>query len=384
MIRHPLHTAIGRTRPDITRLTDGIANSLRQFSISAHRSAGPDNNSNNDNPSRRPSSRERAAAAVDELIATIDNVASSSPSRQTFATSSGARPTGNGESLGSNAFTPRSQGPNVITVKSPRGGLNFRRVAFPEPGSDGRAPNIIRGGFRGRGRGRGRGGGRGGRRDDRPRRGRRRDGEDGDRRFGGADNTPLIDDSPRVRAYLEERDTGSTLPYNPSLTLESLAGWGPAVGTGNSYAQGETALRQARVLGGGQHFHPQHYVWPNTIREWYGKSTETGLFVPPSDDARLWTKQVLKDRPIEAPEEVKTAVLEDALLGKYDGPKYADPSDTIGTLKSYMKRHGTWRAQAERGIEEKVRSLLGQSAGGAAAATAKAGGARAKEVRPKA
>lgn len=168
---------------------------------------------------------------------------------------------------------------------------------------------------------------------------------------------------------------GTTMAFNPSLTLESLTGWGPAVATsGTPFGQGEIVMRQARILGGGQPFHPQYYMNPTDMR--IGYRDGTGIFVPPSEEAKLWTKQVLKDKPIVAPPEVKTAILEDALLGKYDGPKYADPNDTTGTIRSYVKRDGTWNVQAERRIEEKVRTLLpgGRPAG-------KAGG---QEARPKA
>ncbi|KAI1650066.1 uncharacterized protein F4817DRAFT_303716 [Daldinia loculata] len=406
MIRHPLNSTVGRTRPDLNRVTDGIAASLRQFSVSARRSA---EDNNDDDHSQRPSSRQRSIAAVNELIATVDS-----------GITSASRPTQN--NTAANAPPPaRSQGPNIITLKNiPRGGFTgIRRTAvssgpniirtdsLPSRGgfnSIGRTgaptgmpprfgansgPNIIRGGFRGRGGGGsfpsrggsprfgpprqggpGGGGSSGGNRrpDDRPRRARgsRRRGDDdergGKRREG--EQQPREEseiDNPAIRAYLEGKEAGKTMAFNPSLSLASLAGWGPAVATSSTpFGQGETVLRQARVLGGGQAYHPQHLEQPLSLHLAWRDGN--GAFVPPSDEARLWKKQVLKDRPFEAPAEVKTAVLEDALLGKYgEGPKYADPEDTIGTLRSYVRRDGTWNAHAERSIEAKVRSLLGQS-----------------------
>ncbi|KAI0837504.1 hypothetical protein F5Y06DRAFT_67490 [Hypoxylon sp. FL0890] len=397
MIRHPLHSAAGRTRPDLCRVTDGIAASLRQFSVSAQRN-NPDDDWG-DGP-RRPTGRQRTEAAVDEIISMMKkNV---TPSQQTPATSPefSMRPMG------------RAQRPNVITLDNlSRGGLNGnnprdirlsinRNGDGPNRGAFG--PNIIRGGFRGRGRGgsfspsfnggggmtRGRGGGGGGggrfNRDDRPRRGarggaggagqrRRRRGNKDDKE-GDMEEEDSVD-TPRINAYLEEKETGMTMAFNPSLSLESLAGWGPAIATSTSpFGQGEVVLRQARILGGGQHFHPQHLMGPDDIRAGYRDGT--GVFVPPSEEGKQWAKQVLKDKPITAPPEVQTAVLEDAILGKYNGPQYADPKDVLGTIRSYVKRDGTWNVQAERRIEEKVRALLsrGQPAGGAGA----------KEARPKA
>ncbi|KAF3057166.1 hypothetical protein GL218_06268 [Daldinia childiae] len=425
MIRHPLNSAVSRTRPDLNRVTDGIAASLRQFSVSARRSA----EDNDDDDSRRPSSRQRSIAAVNELIATVDSgISASRPTQNTAA----------------NAPPPaRSQGPNIITLKNiPRGGFSgitrttpggpniIRTDSLPSRGgfnSTGRTgpptgmpprfganggPNIIRGGFRGRGGGGnspsgggsprfgpsrrggpgggGGGGGGGGNRrpDDRPRRGRgsrRRndDDEKGGRQREGEqqEGEDSEIDNPAIRAYLEGKETGRTVAFNPSLSLASLAGWGPAVATSATpFGQGETVLRQARILGGGQAFHPQHLETPLSLHLAWRDGN--GAFVPPSDEARLWRKQGLKDRPFEAPAEVKTAVLEDALLGRYgEGPKYADPEDTIGTLRSYVRRDGTWNAHAERGIEAKVRSLLGQSGQPAAKAGS---GAAAKKPEAKA
>ncbi|OTA64163.1 hypothetical protein K449DRAFT_381107 [Hypoxylon sp. EC38] len=396
MIRHPLHSAVGHTRPDLCRVTDGIAASLRKFSVSARRS-NPDDK--NDDPNK-PNGRQRAAAAVDELIATVERTVSFS--KQTLAPKSGP-----------SLPQTQAQRSNVINVKSlPRGGLNgtgFRRLNLSNTGGStdrsASGPNIIRGGFRGRGQGpttttsssfgmrgprpQGReGGGVSFNRDDRPRRargsragggsgGRRRrrygeDREDGKKRDEEEKSQGM---EPRVKAYLDQKEMGTTMAFNPSLSLESLTGWGPAVATsGTPFGQGEIVMRQARILGGGQHFHPQYLMPPDDIRAGYRDGT--GIFVPPSEEAKQWTKQVLKDKPIVAPPEVKTAILEDALLGKYDGPKYADPKDTVGTIRSYVKRDGTWNVQAERRIEEKVSTLLPASR-----PTGQAGG---QEARPKA
>ncbi|KAI0849642.1 hypothetical protein F5Y00DRAFT_55468 [Daldinia vernicosa] len=422
MIRHPLNSAVGRARPDLNRVADGIAASLRQFSVSARRSSAEDDN--DDDYSQRHSSRQRSIAAVNELIATVDsgiNFGASRPAQNTTTTTA---------TTTANPPPPaRSQGPNIITLKNiprgfngitrtPSGGPNIIRTdSLPSRGgfnSIGRTgapagmplrlganggPNIIRGGFRGRGGGGsfpsgggsprfgpprqgGPGGGsprfgppRGGgnrRPDDRPQRARRARGsrrqksDDDERGVKRQEEQQAKDeeiDTPAVKAYLEGKETGKTMAFNPSLSLASLAGWGPAVATSSSpFGQGETVLRQARILGGGQAFHPQHLEQPLSLHLAWRDGN--GAFVPPSREARLWKKQVLKDRPFEAPAEVKTAVLEDALLGRYgEGPKYADPEDTIGTLRSYVRRDGTWNAHAQRSIEAKVRSLLGQSGG---------------------
>ncbi|KAI1477021.1 hypothetical protein F4774DRAFT_214928 [Daldinia eschscholtzii] len=397
MIRHPLHSAVGRTRPDINRVTDGIAASLRQFSVSARRSAEDNNNNNNnDDSSRRPTGRQRSMAAVNELIRTVDSGISAAAGMSNQNTANAPSAAG------------RPQGPSVISLKNlPHGLAGIRRTASPSGPppqfSANSGPRIIRGGFVGRGRGAGagagfpsRGGGgvgfpsRGGLRgprpqgsDDRPRRargggrggargrGRGRGGKDGDEEGGGrrrnkrlqhlqGDEADIME-SLKVKSYFEEKQMGTTRNFTPTLTLNTLAGWGPAVATSSSpFGQGETVLRQARILGSGMAYHPQNLETPfEMTKRWRDGN---GTFVPPSYEGQVWKLRVMKKRRFKAPDEVKTAVLEDALLGKYgDGPKYADITDTIGTLRSYVRKDGTWNADAERRIENKVRSLLEQS-----------------------
>ena len=85
-----------------------------------------------------------------------------------------------------------------------------------------------------------------------------------------------------------------------------------------------------------------------------------GDIIKKEDIAKLVQDLSSKEKKLDTPPEVKTAVLEDVLLGKYNGPKYAEAKDTLVLVESYVKRAGKWNAAAERGLEEKVRGLLGQ------------------------
>ncbi|KAI1459537.1 hypothetical protein F4805DRAFT_65858 [Annulohypoxylon moriforme] len=426
MIRHPINSAVGRARPDLNRVADGIAASLRQFSISATRCAGDQNNGNgNDNgdDSRQLSSRARAAAAVNELIANAENTVRQTREqmpRPAFRRIGIDTPLGPGRDQGQGQGNGNEIGKRPNVIGTPSGFKGVQRVVFgggepaprnlngPSFNGPSSGPKIIRGGFRGRGgfqrgggigagagarggggfsaggfgggRGGSRGRGRGRGRDDRPRRGRggMRAGEDGELRGrrrdqdGEKEQVPAIDDYPEVKEYLENREIGESATFNPTLSLDSLTGWGPALATSASpFAQSEAVLRQARVLGGGHAFHPSHLVDQIVLRDAYTKGT--GMFIPPSEDGQVWVKSIFRDKEIvdgrkvykekkiETPPEVKTAVLEDALLGKYDGPQYAETNDTLGVLASYARRDGTWNAAASRGLEEKVRSLLAGS-----------------------
>ncbi|KAI1119277.1 hypothetical protein F5Y14DRAFT_128087 [Nemania sp. NC0429] len=458
MIRKPFLPAVGgHARPDLNRVADGIAASLREFSTAQQRAAAADgrnggsgsssgsrdgdnsssDNSSSDNSISRPTGRQRAAAAFSDLM----ELNNRTPMQRPFAGRSdtpfkridlSSEPTAAPDRSG-NAFRrpdPRSESAALgrsntvfrsLDLRSEsaapgRSGTVFRSLdlrsesatsAAQAPGRSGtvfrsldlrsdsvmvpRAPgasgaNIIRGGFgggfgMGRGggfRGRGRGGrGRGGRgRGGRGRGGRRggKDGEEGDGdRFKRGDQE--ITDSPEVLAMRQAIEVGSTQQFDPTISKGDFAGWGPAVPTtGSSAAKDETVLRQARILGGGQYFHPLHRYPTEELRERYRK--EAGVFFP-TEEVKAHSAEVLK---LEAfppvPQETKDAVLQAALLGVYDGPQYADRSDTLGTVRNYVKRDSSFNADAERRVLEKVRSLLPGGRTGPAGA-ARGAGARA-------
>ncbi|KAI0178811.1 hypothetical protein GGR52DRAFT_274675 [Hypoxylon sp. FL1284] len=400
MIRHPLHSAIGRSRPDVNRVTDGIAASLRQFSISARRSAADENDKGKGNGEpktdgeSKPSRSQRTTAAVNEIVGMLGGF-SPTKTREPRFTKSGDPSTPRNDDLSidgrSNEFTP-GQRPNII-----RGGFRGRGNGRGVPLAPSRGGSFAssRGGVtaspqggrfsgrfgggdggsgmddrprRARGRG-GVGGGGGGRRGRRGGR-RRRDGDEEDEEGGGrrrtrAPGTPSLGSQPHVQAYLARQETGQTMPFKPSLTLESLAGFGPAVASSvsnSTLGAGETVMRAARTLGGGSGFHPTNLAPQQEMQvAWRDGS---GVFVPPSDAARTWTSQVLgrmiekSGRPFAAPAEVKTAVLEDALRGTYDGPGFADPADPLTAVHNYVRRDATWNADAGRAIEAKIRSMI--------------------------
>lgn len=56
-----------------------------------------------------------------------------------------------------------------------------------------------------------------------------------------------------VQAYVREQAVGGPeRAYKPSVTLESLVGWGPAVATNTALGQATMAFRSVKVLGGGR------------------------------------------------------------------------------------------------------------------------------------
>lgn len=68
-----------------------------------------------------------------------------------------------------------------------------------------------------------------------------------------AANSGLNSLDKEVQAYVREQQVGGPeRAYKPSVTLESLVGWGPAVATNTRLGQADLAFRSVKVLGGGR------------------------------------------------------------------------------------------------------------------------------------
>ncbi|KAK8103919.1 uncharacterized protein PG998_010952 [Apiospora kogelbergensis] len=399
MLRNPLQSAASHgSRPDLHRVADGIASSLRQFSIAQARC---------DDEPQRPTTtgRQRSAAAVKELFSM------SQKDKQPNSSSSSSSSNNNNNGNVTSRFTPRApEAPKVISVNSLRGGTRGRFAGFRPSGSApppaGSAPsagnfsgNVIRGGlpggFRGRGgaggarggfvaggRGGGRlrsrawgrhglgGRGRGGRRrgnysDDRPTRGGKRpnrNDEDAYQRF-----VSKGSEDAEYEAWTAPQADGTVQTYNPAFDLiQDLAGYAPAIASSATpLAQHATALTQARILGGGRSYCPDDIPWPADAKKQY--TAGHGIFFP-TEEAKKFASRVAEMEFKAPPAETRSAILDAALLGKYDGPKFAQPGDHRGSVKSFVKREGTWNAAAERRIDAKISSLLPSQQAAAAAA----------------
>ncbi|KAI1128677.1 hypothetical protein F5Y10DRAFT_168888 [Nemania abortiva] len=347
MIRQPLSSAIGRSRAELSRVTDGIAASLRAFSTAQQLSQ---DSSNDGNTPRR----QRAAAAFSDLME-LNKGNSPRPSSQSNTTF--------------RKLDLRSESaPIAVPSAASAGGPNIIRGGFRGRGGFSRGGTMSRGGMMGPGR---RGGGR-------PRSDRGGEGGRGRRRNRKQDDDQgaTVEESwsPEVVAMREAKEIGSLHQFDPSVSKSDLVGWGPAVPTDKSvFAKENTVLRQARILGGGEGFHPLHTLRSQDL--WKRYKEDTGVFFP-SEEAKKWSVEVMGLESLPpVPKETKDAVLQDALLGMYQGPQYADIADplladTLGTVRSYVRRDGTWNSDASRRIEEKVRSLLPATATSGARASA--------------
>ncbi|KAI1424517.1 hypothetical protein F5Y12DRAFT_448094 [Xylaria sp. FL1777] len=352
MIRQPFNSAVGRTRGDLSRVAEGIAASVRAFSTAQQLAVPP--RQDHDNDGSRPTGRQRAAAAFSDLV-----------------------------DLNSSEDSPRPPGspfvaPRKLDLRSASGRLTG--PIAPHVGG----PKIIRSGFLGRGGAMMPGGRMGvGRTLGAALPNRRRAGAGGREGRGGRkrnqkekeeDSGPAEDKwPPEVLALRETREVGSVQPFDPSISLADLAGWGPAVATaGSRVAKDETVMRQARILGSGQPFHPLNLS--SLDETWRRYKAGSGVFFPNEETKKFSADAMGLEAFPPVPKETKDAVLQSALLGTYQGPQYADLKDTLGAVRNYVKREASWSSDAERRIEEKVRSLL---AGGRRGPASAAGGARA-------
>lgn len=388
-------------------MSEGIASSLRHFSFAQARCAAEDGA-----PSRPASSRQRSAAAAGELLSmnkeakprtdnksgppNSDAPSKSAPEIRKVITVNtlrgGALGQGQGRFTGvrrvndNNEFAPRApRGPSATSGGIITGGIIRGSFAGRRGGSfASRGDGESRGNFqpaRGPGRGRGRGqSAKGGRRDDRPVRPRKvgkdeRDEEQEYLRF----KVSAQDVDPQLTSYIDARVNGVDRVYNPTAPKDlfaELGAYAPAIATNASpLAKTSTIINQAVMLGGGRPFHPEDVPLPAEAQRQYQDGH--GVFFPSAEAKASVAKITNKVKYANPPDETVTAVLDSAILGKYDGPKFAPPSDSLGTVRSYVKRHGTWNAEAERNIEAKVKSLLpvakakGGPKGGAAKPQAK-------------
>ena len=404
------------------RLADGITSSLRQFSTAQRLCTPPaDSNSNNDRNGNSSARHQAAANALNEIIAMTEDSADQlrsqtrdqnddqqqrHPPRQQFSSSFSQAPVI--ASLPRGGLRGRGFGAQGGGFRGAgfgnRGGGNFAfgRGGFGRGDSDVRAegdvqaegdgPHIIRGGFRGRGgfgfrgrgagRGRGRGGrgGRGGRRN--------QDGEDGEgskkrRKDKDKDKDPDFI-TQEEREFFTEQAEGEEKLYNPSLELESLAGYLPAVPLSSSnLARSAIVMRQMRVLGGGEPYHHDAVPEADDVNARFRWGS--GVFFPTEKAREASLRNVSDDlasrlkswaaTPGGKDPALNTAIITDSLRGVYDGPQYANPDDASGTIRNYVRRDGTWTPAAERMMLAKFESLdpssksKAQEAAGGAAAT---------------
>ncbi|RFU28359.1 hypothetical protein B7463_g7965, partial [Scytalidium lignicola] len=337
MYKWHVNSAIGWGRPlasDLVRVTDGIAASLRQFSISASKAA-------EEQHSPRISRAQRsanAAAEVSSLPASrpkgIDARALAAAPAQGF-TITRVDPTPIGG--------PRNRG----SSDRPGNIVNRSKIVTRGVGYRGRAGGAVRG--RGRGRG-GQNSASRGRGNKQATRGKRRKGpvikRDQEEDF----DEPLTAEE---LAFLNSAEQGVKTEFVPTTTPESLKKQGPPVAT-NSTPRGlaESVIYKMQVLTNDFHTNGAH-VHPKTRVAEYNRNGV--LFESIEEKQRL---EALGKRFDTISDAEKSAILKGLVAGHYAAPKPARKGDIAGHADFYLTHNETYLPADKTHLVEKLRTLL--------------------------
>lgn len=158
---------------------------------------------------------------------------------------------------------------------------------------------------------------------------------------------------------INRMEQGVVTAYVPTVTAESLAGYGPALASDAAVAKMESAMRAMRILGGGRPFDPVTTV-TGDIREAVKRySHEKKPLFFSSKEEKEWLESCrpgFRFKPAE--DATKQAVLDAAVLGKYEKPQFVDVSNVMGTLANYHSREPTYLPSESQAFIAKVRELL--------------------------
>ncbi|KAH8679822.1 hypothetical protein BGZ60DRAFT_428119 [Tricladium varicosporioides] len=341
MYKWHVHSALGRSRPivsDLSKVADGIASSLRQFSISAGRCA-------KDGDAPQPSRSERSKEALNIIR---EFAPRPPPSRGIDARSLAAAPP---------RFTitrteSRDPGPE-------RGPARFERSSLRLPGSrtgGGGGRGVTRGGGRG---GRGRGGRRGGPRDKK----KKRDDEE-------ELEEPYNEEE---KAWFKGNDCGWDTPYNPTTSAETLAQMGPPV---ISSARGiaETIAYKMQVAtgntaGAGRHagHHLSKMYRGNGVAFFESKEQKevAAEFKRKRDMEGYGTAMEFLGgkKPMGKLDQKEREMLTKAwVAGQYTAPGTPVGGDVLAQVGSFLRRNETYLPEDARKLEAKIASLLPNTA----------------------
>ncbi|KAK2625557.1 hypothetical protein QTJ16_004869 [Diplocarpon rosae] len=343
MFKWHVNSALGRGRPvphDLARVADGIAASLRQFSISAARYSedGRDD-------ALRTSRSSRALDARNEVSSLAP-----SPSRGIDARSLAASPP-----------------PTLVRRVDPGGNFPLRGSGRSGPGSISRGPrqdfagrrgNLTRGGARPGMTGRGGRGGRGsrGKRGGRGR-GKGKDGKrERDKRPKAEDDMEPTPYTAEEIEYIDHSQGGFQKPYTPVTSAQDLARWGPPV-ISSPRGVVETIANKMAVATDNQN--PEFKsgeLHVARIRNGVGTLFEN------AEERRKSRKAWGKVYSQSLSQQDQEAMMKQWAAGWYNAPQPVNaPDDVLAQVAAYMTRNETYLPADARKLEGKLRSLLPDS-----------------------
>ncbi|KUJ24342.1 uncharacterized protein LY89DRAFT_663090 [Mollisia scopiformis] len=321
MYKWHVHSAIGRGRPaanDFSKVVDGIAASLRQFSVSVSRSA-------EDGDGPRISRSQRSADAFKEV-----STLAPKPPRGIDARSLAAK--------SSFTITRYDAGPGRGGGFVPRGG-NSEGVARGGAGMRGRG----RGGARGRGaRGRGRGARRGGEKKKRGPRER-------------ADDDDFISEpySEEELAYLEMSEGGFPTNYVPETTsAASLARYGPAVMSSPRGIHESIVNRMMVATENNDPSFEHASIHLARMNEGLGTLFEDA-------EQRALTEKFQGSRKfMSLSEQQKDSIMRQWAAGQYTAPGTPVKGNVVGLTRQMTRRNETYLPEDAQKFDKTLKSLL--------------------------
>ncbi|KAH8813175.1 hypothetical protein F5884DRAFT_751466 [Xylogone sp. PMI_703] len=333
MYKWHVHSAIGRGRPlasDLARVTDGIAASLRQFSISASKAS-------EEQEQPRISRAQRSANAAAE----VSSLPASRP-RGIDARALGAAPA---QGFTITRVDPTSTRGNRNQTISNRGGRIVNRSKIVGRGAGAAGTRGRSGGaIRGRGRGTGKNiGSRGNRSGTKKRRGpivKRDQEEDFDEPYNAEE-----------LAFLDSAEQGVKHDYVPTTAPESLQKQGPPVATSSApRGLAESIAYRMQIL---TDSFPTNgaYVHPKKRMAQYNKN---GVFFENIEERQRLEALGKKFDSISDAE--KSAILNALVAGNYVVPKAT--GDIASHVASYLTHNETYLPADKTHLVEKLKSLL--------------------------
>lgn len=159
---------------------------------------------------------------------------------------------------------------------------------------------------------------------------------------------------------INRMEQGVVTEYTPQLTAEELSGYGPAVATHNTLGKIETALESMRILGGATAFNRDAGVTADTremVTRYYHEKKP--VFFNSAEEKAWLQGSTKKGIVFRAPQQsTKQAIIDTAILGKYDTPDFADVKDTMATMSNYHARTTSYKPSDAEKFMNKVRELL--------------------------
>ncbi|KAK3905264.1 hypothetical protein C8A05DRAFT_12905 [Staphylotrichum tortipilum] len=164
--------------------------------------------------------------------------------------------------------------------------------------------------------------------------------------------------SQEEQAVIDRLEKGEVVPFEPSVTVDSLAGYGAAMATDASLGQVESAMRLMRLMTGGMAFNAESGVTADlkVVQKRY--MAKMPIFVH-SKEEKAWIESANPRLRIAEPNDAtKKAIIGSAILGHYETHGFADIKNVKGTMANYHSRTFTYMGSDAQKFADKVLSLL--------------------------